>query len=251
MKKQKAKRLPRIGRTIVPGAAVASGLLSPMAMAAPGDLDPGFADLGRLIPSFYGPAWSVEPQDDGTMFLGGGDFEPYCNYYYYYCGWGSGYPGYHGSNFVGLLDESGTINPQFNAAGIAATQVMDIARQPGGEIVAAGRKSSPSSKNTNLVVFRLLADGAIDSTFASGGIFEIPTSNDTDSHVATSVLLDPDARIVIAGSRNDQLIVLRLLPDGSIDSSFGNSGILAGPEISTMPVFARWYWQLTTAIVFP
>jgi len=48
--------------------------------------------------------------------------------------------------------------------------------------------------------------------------------------LATSVVLDPDGRIVIAGTRDQSAMVLRLLPDGSVDDAFGASGLAIGPS---------------------
>jgi uncharacterized delta-60 repeat protein len=56
-------------------------------------------------------------------------------------------------------------------------------------------------------------------------------------HAGTSVLLEPDGRIVIAGTRNERLIVLRLLPNGSPDDAFGMSGIFEGPATRTLEPF--------------
>ena len=46
-----------------------------VALGASGDLDPEFADVGRLgpIPEFKGPAWSLEALDDESLLMGGGD----------------------------------------------------------------------------------------------------------------------------------------------------------------------------------
>jgi uncharacterized delta-60 repeat protein len=49
-----------------------------------------------------------------------------------------------------------------------------------------------------------------------------------------SAVLDPDQRVVIAGSTR-RLIVVRLLPDGSLDNSFGTLGVFTGPENQSAP----------------
>lgn len=72
MKKAIPKTIPLLARGATPGAAVASSLLSPLALGASGDLDPSFADVGRLaLPDLSGPLWSIEPQDDEAVFAGG------------------------------------------------------------------------------------------------------------------------------------------------------------------------------------
>ena len=221
MKKQTAKLIPLLAAGIAPTAAVTSALLSPLVLSAPGDLDPGFGDLGRLGPILDGPAWSLEALEDGRMLLGGGDMQFYYSWYYYY------EP--VTTNFVSLLSDTGSTDPGFTAATLADTQVFDVIRQPDGQVVAVGRKIDTSG-GSQLTVFRLQPDGVLDTTFASEGIFELSVDEHGDRQVGTSIVLDPDGRIVVAGSRGNQVIVVRLLPDGSLDDSFGTSGAFAGPD---------------------
>jgi hypothetical protein len=64
-------------------AVLAAGVLVPGAVyGAPGDLDPSFGDVGRVIPAYFGPVWSLEAQDDDLLYAGGGY---YCYYYSYGC----------------------------------------------------------------------------------------------------------------------------------------------------------------------
>ena len=233
MKKQHAKLLPLIATGIMPSAAVTatllpaavtSALLPSPTLATPGDLDPHFGDLGRLGPMLNGPAWSVEPLDDGQMILGGG--RPGYSYYY----WGAPYYS-PPTNFVSLLTDTEAIAPGFTAAAMQDIQVLDIVRQADGQVVAVGRKNLDGDPETSqLTVFRLAADGSLDPTFATEGIFELSIEEHGELHLATSVALDPDGRIVAAGSRDDTVIVVRLLPDGSLDDSFGTGGIVVGPD---------------------
>ncbi len=87
-----------------------------------------------------------------------------------------------------------------------------------------------------LVVFRFASDGTLDTAFGTNGVFRL--SNDGSSW-ASSVLLEPDGRIVVAGaayvtvadSSETRLIVLRLLGNGNLDPSFGDQGIYFGPVV--------------------
>jgi uncharacterized delta-60 repeat protein len=219
MKKNTAKLIPLLTAGIVPASAITSGLSAQPAVAAPGDLDPGFGDIGRLGPILNGPAWSLELQDDGSMLLAGGSY--YYSYYYYYS---------YVSNFISRLSDTGLNDSGFAAAFVQDTQVFDVARQPDGLVVAAGRGIGFATGTPLLVVFRLQSDGSLDQTFADAGIFQLSNADFGDYHMGTSLVLDPDGRIVVAGSRADSLIVVRLLPDGSLDGSFGTAGAVTGPE---------------------
>jgi uncharacterized delta-60 repeat protein len=221
MKKNTAKLIPLLTAGIVPATAITSGLISAPAAAAPGDLDPGFGDIGRLGPILNGPAWSLELQADGSMLLAGGRYIPgYCGgWYCYYT---------YTSNFVSQFSDTGLMDAGFTAASVQDTQVFDVARQPDGLIVAAGRTIGVGT--SFLAVFRLQSDGSLDQAFANAGMFQLSSVNYGEQHAGTSMVLDPDGKIVVAGSRNDRLIVVRLLPNGSLDGSFGTAGVVTGPE---------------------
>ncbi len=221
MKNKTAKMIPLIAAGIVP-ATVTSALLSPLALGATGDLDPSFGDVGRLGPILNGPAWSLEPLEDATILLAGG------NSYYH------GYYEAMATNFVTRLSDTGSLGPSFTASILGDTQVLDVVRQPDGQVVAVGRQIGSTGTffgtTWHLVVFRLRSNGPLDSTFGTDGIFELSGAEYESGGIGTSVVLDPDGRIVVAGSRSDhRVIVLRLLPDGSIDDSFGTSGVFTGP----------------------
>lgn len=224
MKNKRPKQRSSISSGIVPSAAVTAALLPSAAFSGTGDLDPAFGSIGRLGPILYGPAWSVEAQEDGNMLLGGG--RPGYSYAY----WGSAYYS-PPTAFIHRLTEDGKIDDGYVGAVVEEVQVRDIARQSDGQVIAVGRRYLDSDVDAwQLAVYRVLADGSLDTTFAGEGLFTLSPEEHGKRQVATSVVLDPDGRIVIAGSRDDNVIVLRLLPDGSFDDSFGTGGIVVGPS---------------------
>lgn len=204
-------------RAAAPAAAMASALLSPAALAAPGDLDPTFGDLGRAyeLLNLSGPAWSIEAQGEDDAVVAGGDF--YTGYYYYDDTWG----------YAQRLSGDGSVDPVFAAPGIVGTEVRDVAVAADGRITGVGRTINVGSSTTSLTVFRLLPDGALDPAFGTEGILYLPDLG--TSSLANSVVLDPDGRIVVSGARDGELLVLALLPDGALDASFANAGIFVGP----------------------
>jgi uncharacterized delta-60 repeat protein len=213
MKKKSDKQpLVRIIRGVVP-TAIASGLLSPVTMGAPGDLDPSFGNMGRLDPGlpFGGPAWSVQPLSaDESLFAGG-----YCDYYCSY---------YHEADvgFIGQLSDSGVLESQFSATPLQQTEIRDVALQPDGKIIAVGRQRVDT--NNVFTVLRLKPDGTLDTSFANQGVL-----NQTSSDYALSVTLDPSGAIAVAGASHGNLIVIRLLANGTPDASFGDAGTFLGP----------------------
>lgn len=99
-----------------------------------------------------------------------------------------------------------------------------IALLPDGRILFANGRNS----TVPLHLYRFLPDGSRDPSFGSGGMVSGP------SGVITSVALQPDGKIVLAGSRNNDVLVVRLLADGSPDPAFGNAGIVT-TSVTALP----------------
>ena len=166
MNKTLARMIPLLARGLAPSAAVASGLLSPVAMGASGDLDPSFADVGRMTDlTFFGPAWSLEPlEDDQMLFAGGVECDGYyCDFYD------------HAWNFVGRLSGTGSLDPSFAAAQLTDVEVFDVALQPDGKVIAVGRTVEDTRDRSSPTIFRLEPDGALDPTFGEDGIVRSQT----------------------------------------------------------------------------
>jgi uncharacterized delta-60 repeat protein len=111
--------------------------------------------------------------------------------------------------------------------------LSDTVAQPDGKIVVAGWTSA----NHDAVVYRLLPSGELDKSFGTGGEATID-SGATES--ATSVALQPDGKIVVAGQTTaggGDAAVYRLTKEGKPDNSFGGDGAVgldaAGIEAAT------------------
>ncbi len=146
-----------------------------------------------------------------------------------------------GSDFLVVrLLADGSLDPTFDGDGIVSTafagtigatltdRCLAIAVQPDGRIIAAGASAQNGPNNVALV--RYLADGALDTTFGSGGrvVVDANASGSADNE-ARAIVLQPDGRIVIAGRAsgpggNPDLLVMRFLANGSADTSFNATG---------------------------
>ncbi|MGH2704871.1 MAG: hypothetical protein ACRDJ4_07205, partial [Actinomycetota bacterium] len=74
---------------------------------------------------------------------------------------------------------------------------------------------------------RYLPDGSLDASFGSGGLVLTDVSgsiSETDS--AFALALQPDGKIVSVGLVAEQFGLVRYLPDGSLDPTFGTGGIV-------------------------
>lgn len=130
---------------------------------------------------------------------------------------------------------AGLPDPAFGTGGVVTTAVglsgggaYAVAVQPDQRIVAAGY-----AMDTGVMVARYLANGALDTSFGGTGLVIVPLGNCASSFggcVATSVLVQPDGRIVVAGSRTGNgFLLLRFHGDGTLDQSFGNGGVVLTP----------------------
>ena len=197
-----------------PTAALATGIVCPVALADPGDLDPGFADVGRfVVPENLGMAQTVETQDDDIVFVGGGIFRDY--FYYFSDSFTRG--------LAGRLSGTGTLDAGFEAPGLDDVFVLDTDVQSDGKIVGVGR-TIIGGRSSKYLAFRLERDGAFDAGFGVDGTLDL-----TGVTGIGSVAADPGGTIVIAGSSGGDVKVIRLLANGDLDSSFGTSGVFTAP----------------------
>src|SRR4030095_16356280 len=132
----------------------------------------------------------------------------------------------------------GDLDASFGTGGWATTPLADpgsifaLALQPDGKIVAAGQ----APLGTRIVLARYLPDGTPDPGVGSSGVVQtLPAGRSSGG--AFGVVLQPDGRIVVAGQVNDPLsgtvlALIRLLPDGGLDASFGTAGSVVAPDRS-------------------
>ena len=222
MKRRKAARpkSPLIRLVGLEAAVATAGIAGSMAaVAAPGDLDPSFGDVGRMsghpLASSYSSLWSVDVQADDSVVFGGGS-----EYYGWYT-----YEDY----FIGRLLPNGAPDASFAAAALTSTAVYDTAVQPDGKVVGVGT-ARQTNGHMKLVVFRLRTDGSLDPDFGLGGRVVI-SDGTTSREAGYSVLVDADGRIVVAGERGYLLLVTRLLANGVLDAGFGTAGVFIGREV--------------------
>lgn len=156
----------------------------------------------------------------------------------------------------------GTINPQtspaqpgiavYNADGspditfgtdgkvlVAYTNINffgSIAWQTDGKIVIVGRKTRDGDTSPSPYFQRFTASGAVDTAFGTNGeVF--PTSANRPLIILNDVAIQPDGKILgfgagfvsFQGNLSAWMTVVRLSPNGALDSSFGTNGIVNTP----------------------
>ena len=99
-----------------------------------------------------------------------------------------------------------------------------MATQQDGKIIAAGFTDAAGGGDVALV--RYQPNGALDRSFGDAGTVKLDFFGDED--LATSLLLQPDHRILVAGYKVHDggldFALARLNSDGSPDISFGFGG---------------------------
>ena len=128
------------------------------------------------------------------------------------------------------------LDPSFDGDGIVTTdhdefdEIRDIVIQPDGKIVVAGDTGFLpllGGDRISIIVARYNADGSLDATFGNNGI--VITAIGQHS-LASAVALQDDGKIVVVGegqlSQGQSFAVVRYNANGSLDSSFGNGGVV-------------------------
>jgi uncharacterized delta-60 repeat protein len=221
------------GRIVVTGSAIYP--LGPLSQAAycatarlnqDGRLDGSFADKGRvltLLPgktSCGGVAVFVAP--DGGLIVAGNAYTE----------------GVRGRRSIAILRylPSGAPEPHFGRDGVAELEMDAHARGAAldsqGRIVVVGTEAS-----TRLLVTRFDSHGNVDQSFGTSGTVSL---HDVGvPQMLRAAALQQDGKIVAVGTlgwhssdrvaepgKRDQIIVLRLDPNGVLDKSFAGGGLL-------------------------
>jgi uncharacterized delta-60 repeat protein len=121
------------------------------------------------------------------------------------------------------------------APGGKLTEVDDVALQPDGKLVLAGW-TDPTGSNADFLVARLNPDGSFDQGFGTGGVatMNFPAKG-TTTDTASGVAVQPDGKIVVAGTSHDnsqgvdRVAVGRFNPNGTPDASFNPAGLPDSP----------------------
>ena len=187
-----------------------------------GTLDATFGNGGQVTTDFLGfedDAFSVLIQPDGKIVAVGSANDPATFYDF----------------AAARYFSNGTIDTTFGVAGKVRTdfgdQNFDRARsaalQPDGRLVAAGFAISQNGGVQNFAVARYTSNGILDTTFSRDGKTQIDFGNCCQG--ATKVLLQSDGKIITVGGSNgesseDDFLLARLNPRGSLDNTFGVAG---------------------------
>lgn len=137
----------------------------------------------------------------------------------------------------------GTPDPQFGTQGLVTVQagpgtgmfrIDDAVIDSLGRIVVVGR-----GNDRGYAFMRFMPDGDVDASFGTSGRRHVKFSGESDYDLPNALMLQADGKIVAAGEATSRatgaprsdFASVRLLPDGAIDTGFGD-----GAGRSTYPV---------------
>jgi len=182
-----------------------------------GDLDPSFGIGGKVTAQFFGGSAAAAAgllQPDGKIIAAGGT------------GPTRGFS-------LARFDTAGNLDLSFGQAGKVWTSfqllndsnfVRAVALQPDQKIVAAGFANNANGVREFALV-SYLSNGQLDATFGAAG--KVTTSISGNGDDAYAVVIQPDGRIVLAGSvsgQSEEFGLVRYNSDGTLDNTFGSGG---------------------------
>jgi uncharacterized delta-60 repeat protein len=192
-----------------------------------GTLDQSFGDHGTVVTSFVGGADAVVIQADGKIVAAGEHVQ---------------LPSLHFDFGLARFEPNGDLDPSFGTGGTVTTpfpsgdtQALGLALDGQGRIVAGGGAGSPG--DSAFALARYLGGGGLDSAFGASGLVTTPLGD--GAAAAEALAIQPNGRIVAAGlDASGRFALVRYRPDGSLDGSFGDGGIVATPIGSEAVAFA-------------
>ena len=218
-------RRRRVAALLAATVACATPATAALATPAPGTLDPAFGAGGiARLPAGVGASPGALATDPlGRVLVAGrvsvgGTIE----------------------TLVARLTTGGAADPGFGSQGLAIAPLgsapgtfatasgISVAALPGGGVLAAGLTSDGRD-----FVERLLPGGALDSSFATAGVYLTPY---VTNFPPARLLIRPDGRIVLVGTMVDpaladaareptSLLLVGLTAAGAADPSFGSAGV--------------------------
>jgi uncharacterized delta-60 repeat protein len=209
------------GKLVIAGYAAIGGLVGNyfcvMRLNANGTLDSSFAGDGTYALGQQMSAYALALQPDGKTVTVGSAKVSDTNTDF----------------FILRLNSAGEPDNSFNRfgtvqlnSGTGLDEATSVAVQPDGAIVVTGYCITFGSR---FCTYRLTASGALDTTFGTNGRKDGAGGGGGSP---TSVLIQPDGKIVVVGSCFGGLCIDRYNTDGSNDTSFAGTGTLNGPVYS-------------------
>lgn len=137
---------------------------------------------------------------------------------------------------VFCFTSDGELDADFGNNGMVQTSMGEdtwvfparITAQPDGKVLYSGSFYNLGSSTQDALLIRYNTDGTLDTSFGNGGIVTTDVEGRTDQLFMT--LLRADGRFIACGETHDpegqESLLLGYQPDGTLDQSFGDGGVV-------------------------
>ena len=164
---------------------------------------------------------------------------------------------------VSRLNADGSLDTGFNSSGTniitygTDNQAGSVVLQADGKILVA-LTAAPGATSNDFVIVRFNTNGTLDTSFNSSGVV---VTNMSLTDVANSILVQPDGKIIVAGS-NDvgasaDFAIARYNTNGSLDTTFGGGDgnfylvgvLMILPLVPLYKQTVKFYWGAIRILV--
>jgi uncharacterized delta-60 repeat protein len=174
-----------------------------------GDPETSFGDHGYATLPEFGPVDTLATDPAGRLFAVSQNHSRITKFD------GSGQPdsSFGGDGSVEMAD-----------FGLERLYLWSLISSPTGGLIAAGTTYG----DKEMGVIKLRPDGSLDRSFNRSGFAEVRFGRYSD-HGAEQVRAQGDGKLVVAGYAGSSPAIARLMPNGSLDESFGGDGKVIAP----------------------
>jgi uncharacterized delta-60 repeat protein len=202
---------------IVAGGVSSDGHFQLVRFLSNGLRDRSFGTDG-MVQGPVGYASAIVLQPDGKILIGGAKYDSQGEF-----------PKFQLARFTA----SGSLDPSFGTGGVVTTAIgsedtiSSLGLEPDGSIIAGG-VTDRGGGGWRAALIHYHSDGSLDTTFGDGGAVVRSLNDETE---VNEIAVQPDGKIVVAASATSDssagkspFTLLRYLPTGAVDPSFGPEG---------------------------
>lgn len=137
------------------------------------------------------------------------------------------------NGYLYRLTPQGQLDPTFGGVKIIDRSTHDRASAvavSGNRVLVAASEDADGNWANQWTVLAYTMDGALDPSFGGGdGVAQVPTSKLSTFDGLRDLVVQPDGRLVLGGSRLYDFATARLTATGGLDTSYSGDGVATAP----------------------
>ncbi len=118
----------------------------------------------------------------------------------------------------------GTLDTSFSDDGKVTTDILSTSNADTSVVQVDGKILLAGGNNADFALVRFNMDGTLDTTFSDDG--KVTTDFDGGTDLGNSIVVQPDEKILVAGSSSGAFALARYNTDGTLDATFSDDGKL-------------------------